>query len=81
MRSTATLSTRKQATNVSVRRDLLVAAKAHGINLSATLEAALKEQLRKRRVRQWTEDNRGAIAAFNEHVSEQGLFGDKLRRF
>jgi antitoxin CcdA len=74
-------STRKQAANVSIRRDLLLAAKKQGINLSATLEAALQEKLRRKKARQWTEDNREAIAAYNDHVSDQGMFGDRLRRF
>ena len=81
MQITKSVTTRKQATNVSIRSDLLTSAKAHGINLSATLEAALKEQLRGRRARQWTDENREAIAAYNGHVSARGLFGDKFRRF
>lgn len=81
MRRSSAPVTRKRATNVSVRRDLLAAAKSQGINLSATLEVALEEQLRKRRMRQWSDDNREAIAVFNSRVSKRGLFGDRLRRF
>lgn len=36
----------KKSTNVSINRDLLEKARAFNINLSATLEHALTEQLR-----------------------------------
>ena len=71
----------KKATNVSVRGDLLEAARASGINLSATLEHALTEELRRAQQRQWREDNRDAIAAYNEYVEKQGVFSDGSRSF
>jgi antitoxin CcdA len=71
----------KSATNVSIRRDLLEAARASKINLSATLEQALIEKLREAQQRQWREENRDAIAAYNEHVEKHGVFSDGSRSF
>src|ERR1044072_709785 len=60
----------KSATNVSIRRDLLEAARASKINLSATLEQALIEKLREAQQRQWREENREKnMGAKNKHRS------------
>ena len=53
----------KKATNLSINADLLRKAKAMDINLSATLEQALLEALKKRLREQWLLENRTAIAA------------------
>ncbi len=71
----------KRATNLSIRSDLLDAARDAGINLSATLERALAEELARKRRARWREENREAIAAYNEHVSAHGTFSDGVRRF
>ena len=71
----------KRATNVSIRIDLLDAARAAGINLSATLERALAEELASVKRAQWLEENREAIAAYNEHVDGHGTFSDGVRSF
>jgi antitoxin CcdA len=74
-------SVSKRATNVSIRGDLLDAARAAGINLSATLERALAEELAGVKRAQWREENREAIAAYNEHVDGHGTFSDGVRSF
>ena len=71
----------KRATNVSVRRDLLDAAREAGINLSATLERALTDELAEAQRKKWREENRAAIAAYNEHVEKHGVFSDDTRSF
>ncbi|HWK50139.1 MAG TPA: type II toxin-antitoxin system CcdA family antitoxin [Steroidobacter sp.] len=71
----------KSATNVSIRRDLLEAARASNINLSATLEQALIEKLREAQQRQWREENRESIAAYNQHVEKHGVYSDGSRSF
>lgn len=78
-RSTATAP--KRATNVSIRADLLAAARSAGINLSATLERALAEEFGAAERRKWREENREAIRAYNEHVEKHGVFSDDVRRF
>ncbi len=71
----------KRAANLSVNSDLLNKAKDLDINLSATLEQALAEALRKKQREQWLDENRKAIHAYNEHVEAHGLFSDDLRSF
>jgi antitoxin CcdA len=71
----------KKAVNVSVPTELLDAARAEDINLSAALETALAEQLRIRRRDKWLAENSGAIAAYNREIDEHGAFGDKVRSF
>ena len=71
----------KKAVNVSLPGSLLEAARIQGINLSAVLEGALKEQLRRGRRAKWLQDNAKAIAAYNHDVQERGTFGDSLRQF
>jgi antitoxin CcdA len=71
----------KRATNVSVRVDLLAAAREAGVNLSATLERALTEELAQAKRKKWREANREAIAAYNEFVEKHGTFSDDVRSF
>lgn len=71
----------KRATNVSVRSDLLTAARDAGVNLSATLERALTDELAAIARKKWREENREAIQAYNEHVDKHGTFSDDVRKF
>jgi antitoxin CcdA len=71
----------KRATNVSIRSDLLDAAREAGVNLSATLERALAEELANVQRARWREENREAIDAYNEYVSAHGAFSDGVRSF
>jgi antitoxin CcdA len=64
----------KRATNVSLRGDLLEAAREAGLNLSATLERALMEELARLKRRQWREEHAEAIAAYNEQFEKHGPF-------
>ena len=71
----------KKPTNVSINSDLLDQARSLKINLSATLEQALTEQLREQRRTQWRQENAAAIQAYNEHVEKHGTFSDSVRKF
>jgi antitoxin CcdA len=71
----------KKAVNVSIQSELLDAARAEDINLSATLEAALADQLRIRRRDRWQTENEAAIEAYNRDVDENRSFGDHARSF
>jgi antitoxin CcdA len=71
----------KRAANVSVRSDLLDAAREAGVNLSATLERALQQELSEIKRKRWREQNRDAIAAYNDSVETHGTFSDDVRRF
>jgi antitoxin CcdA len=74
-------SVAKRATNVSIRVDLLDAARDAGVNLTATLERALAEELASLKRARWREENREAIAAYNEYVDGHGTFSDGVRSF
>ena len=69
----------KKAVDVSIQSELLDAARAEDINLSATLEAALVDQLRIRRRARWLSENAAAIPARNRDVEENGAFGGRAR--
>jgi antitoxin CcdA len=71
----------KKATNVSIRSDLLEAARDMKINLSKEFEHHLEEVVRKNRAEQWLKDNRAAIEAYNKHIERDGLWSDGLRTF
>jgi|SRR6516164_2919409 antitoxin CcdA len=64
----------KRATNLSVRGDLIDAARAAHVNLSALLERALTEELVRLKWRRWREENGPAVAAYNRYVRENGAF-------
>lgn len=70
---------KRKATNLSVNSDLLHKARYFQINLSATLEAALVEQVRKAERDQWLASNRLAIDAANRLVEAEGLFADAFK--
>jgi antitoxin CcdA len=81
MRHRTSQTVTKRATNVSVRSDLLAAAREAGVNLSATLERALMEELAEAKRKKWRKENRDAIAAYNEYVEKHGMFSDGIRLF
>jgi antitoxin CcdA len=64
----------KRHTNLSVRGDLIDAARAARLNLSALLERALTDELVRVRWRRWREENAPAIAAYNHHVKQHGPY-------
>lgn len=69
----------KRPTNLSINSDLLAKAKNLKLNLSATLEVALAEQVQKAERENWLKQNRVAIEAANKLVEEHGLFSDFYR--
>jgi len=64
----------KRATNLSIRGDLVDAARAARVNLSALLERALADELVRLKWRRWREENASAVAAYNRYVKENGAF-------
>ena len=71
----------KKPANLSINSDLLNEAKSLKINLSATLEAALLNELKAARRDLWLAENKEAIEACNKLAESHGLFGDKHRAF
>jgi antitoxin CcdA len=71
----------KQATNLSIDRDLLNAAREAGVNLSAALEEAVREKVAAARREQWKRENAEAIAEYNDLIAEHGIFSEGQRSF
>ena len=71
----------KKPTNLSINSDLLSKARKSKINLSATLERALVQQLRQTERENWKSENREAIEALNDLAEKHGLFSDSFREF
>jgi antitoxin CcdA len=71
----------KKSTNLSINSDLLRKAKDHHINLSKALEQRLIEMLLEEKRREWREENRDAIEAYNRRIETGVLFSDGLREF
>ena len=81
MQSARDSKTAKKPTNVSINGDLLKRARELEINLSALLERALVDYLRQHAGDQWLQENREAIAKYNELVEANGVFSGGIRRF
>ena len=71
----------KKSANLSINADLLQQAKRLNINLSQTLEQHLAEIVRQAQSKQWLEDNKNALDAYNRRIEARGTFSDGLRRF
>jgi antitoxin CcdA len=71
----------KKPVNLSINGDLLAVARKLNINLSATMEAALTEAVKRRQCERWLTENQAAISAYNERVDRDGVFSDGLRKF
>ena len=67
-------SSEKRPVNLSMPGDLIAAARAAHVNLSALLERALSEELVRLKWRQWREENGPAVAAYNRYITENGAF-------
>jgi antitoxin CcdA len=75
------LSALKKSANLSINADLLQKAKSLDINLSATLEAALAAEVKRRRSARWLAANKPSLDAYNAFVAKHGVFSDGLRGF
>lgn len=63
---------KQRALNVSIREDLIEAAKGLNLNTSKAAEAGIAEAVRRAREAAWKEQNRDAIEAHNTRVEERG---------
>ena len=72
---------RKRAANVSIDEEILMQAKACGINLSQTLEDALRAALREERIKDFKEKNREAVKSYNRFIEKHGLWGQEYRKW
>jgi antitoxin CcdA len=71
----------KKATNLSLQQDLLAEAKSLDLNLSAELNKALADIVKRKRAEKWLRENQEGIAAYNRYVEKHGVFGDEFRQW
>ena len=81
MSSLYDLSAPKKSANLSVNSELLALDKQLGINLTAVLEQSLARKVKELKEQAWLEENRNAIAKYNQEVEEHGVFSDGVRSF
>lgn len=72
---------KRRPVNLSVDEAVVAEARERGINLSQTLEAALKKELQHARIIQWREENRETIDVRHAWLEQHGLPLDKHRLF
>jgi antitoxin CcdA len=63
----------KKATNLSLNTKVLEAAREMGMNLSQTVDTLLAEEVKRRYWEKWNEENKEAMAAYNDRVAKHSL--------
>ena len=76
-----TTESSKRAVNLSLNAKVLDTARELGMNLSATVDALLAEEVRRRYWERWNEDNREAIEHYNARIAREGLPLARWRSF
>ena len=72
---------KKRAVNMSIDSATLDMAKKIGMNLSKTVDAFLKDEVKRRYWEQWNESNKDAVAEYNARIEKYGLPLEKYRTF
>lgn len=71
----------RKATNLSLDSALVEDARAFGINISRACEEGLRTEVSAERGRRWLEENKEAIAAWNDWAEKNELPLEKYRQF
>ena len=71
----------KRPTNLSLNAKVLDMARELGMNVSQTVDALLAQEVQRRYWERWNEQNKDAIAAYNERIEREGLPLAKYRTF
>ena len=80
MRNQST-DTQKRPVNLSINAHTLEQAKKLGINLSKTVDAFLREEVKRLYWQKWNEENSQAIDHYNARIEREGLPLAKYRTF
>ena len=78
VRQTETAS--KRAINLSLNAQVLLSAKDLGMNISQTVDELLTQEVERRRLALWNEENRDAIAQYNARIEREGTFTQRIRQ-
>lgn len=73
--------TRKKTISLTLEPGLYQQAREAGINLSATLAKALKNEIRAVENLRWKRNNQQALQELNRITEEHGLLSDEYRKF
>ena len=71
----------KRAINLSLNAKVLDTARELGMNLSATVDALLAEEVKKRYWERWNAENKEAIEHYNARIEREGLPLARYRTF
>jgi antitoxin CcdA len=71
----------KRAVNLSLNAKVLERARELGINLSATVDALLADEVHKRYWERWNLENKEAIEHYNARIEREGLPLARYRSF
>jgi antitoxin CcdA len=71
----------KRPVNLSLNAKVLDRARELGLNVSATVDALLAEEVRRVYWERWNEENKDAIAHYNARIAKEGLPLAKYRTF
>jgi antitoxin CcdA len=71
----------KRAINLSLNAKVLDTAKDLGMNISATVDRLLAEEVKRHYWERWNQDNRDAIEHYNARIAREGLPLAKYRTF
>ena len=71
----------KRAVNLSLNAQVLDKARELGMNVSATVDALLAEEVSKRYWARWNEENKEAIEHYNARIEREGLPLARYRTF
>lgn len=63
---------RRRSVNLTIRADLMEAARELGLNASRTAEAAIAGAVERARAERWLKENRAAVEAHNRRVETAG---------
>ena len=77
----ATSRSGKRAVNLSLNAQVPDTARELGLNLSATVDRLLAEEVERRYWERWNETNREAMAHYNARIAQEGLPLARYRSF
>ncbi len=69
---TAPRAAKKRGVNLTIREDVVEAAKALGVNASKAAEAGIADAVRRAREEAWLKAARPAIEAHNSRIAREG---------
>lgn len=71
----------KRPVNLSLSAKVVEQARELGMNLSATVDALLAEEVKRQYWARWNEENKEAIAHYNARIAHEGLPLARYRSF